>query len=286
MKRLILALQLLTRLPIRRNIEADARMYAGAAVFYPLAGFAVGVISAVAWLLGGLLVAGEYAMVSSSGIAALFAVIAMFAVTGGLHLDGLADSFDGLLSSRSPERMLEIMKDSRMGAMGAIALMLDIAARLILVSALMEIYPMSTVFMALIVAPCAAKTGIAAAAWVSSYARKDGLGRSVTEHTRLSTVLANLGIALALCAFVTVGIIVTESSYNDFLMLRNSVSAFVRSLSFVPEPYLLSPVLALVIGVVVSKLVARRLGGITGDILGMINEIAELSIMLLILAWR
>ncbi len=284
MKRLILAFQLLTRLPIRRQIDADARDYAGAAAFYPLAGLAVGIISALAYSFGGLIAPTDGVFMSygivSSGVSALFAVIAMVAVTGGLHLDGLADSFDGLLSSRSPERMLEIMKDSRMGVMGAIALILDIAARLILVSAL-EYYPRPTVFLALIVAPCAAKVGVVAAASVSPYARKDGLGKSVTEHTRFGTVLANVLIALVCCALVTVGIILAESRSSN-----SNVLYFFPPPSLVPEPFFVAPALVLLIGVIISKLVTKKLGGITGDILGMANEIAELSVMLLILAWR
>ncbi len=271
MKRLILAFQLLTRLPIRRQIDADSRMYASAAVFYPLCGFFVGMISAIAYLLGCLIVPGSAAHVGN-GVAALFAVIAMAAVTGGLHLDGLADTFDGLLSSRSPERMLEIMKDSRVGVMGAIVLILDIAARLIITVTLGFGMGMNALA-ALLIAPCAAKTAIAAAAWVSPYARNDGLGKSVTDQTRLGMVLANLGIALVCCAAVAAGS-VFAARWNIF----NS--------PFALTPYLLAPVLALLLGVILSKLIAKRLGGITGDILGAVNEITELSVMLFILAWR
>ncbi len=281
MKRVILAFQLLTRLPIRRQIDAHARMYAGAAAFYPLCGFVVGIISALAYLLGFILVFRSGAQAYSSAAGALFAVIAMFAVTGGLHLDGLADSFDGLLSSRSPERMLEIMKDSRMGVMGVLALILDIAARLIFVAA-MQGTPKAV--LALTVAPMAAKTAIAAAAGVSPYARKDGLGKSVTENTGVSIVLANFAIALVLAAVLAVVCFARPFVATGSGIVVSGVSVAFPWLA--AAPVMLAPVLALLIGVILSKLAAKKLGGITGDILGMVNEIAELSVMLLILAWR
>ena len=281
MKRVILAFQLLTRLPIRRQIDADARMYAGAAAFYPLCGFIVGIISALAFLLGFRLVFRSGAQAYSAATGALFAVIANFAVTGGLHLDGLADSFDGLLSSRTPERMLEIMKDSRMGVMGALALILDIAARLIF-GAAMQGTPKAV--LALTAAPMAAKTAIAAAAGVSPYARKDGLGKSVTENTGISIVLANFVIALVLAAVLAVVCLA-----RPFVATGTGIVVGGFPVAFpwlATAPFILAPVLVLLIGVIISKLVAKRLGGITGDILGMVNEIAELSVMLLILAWR
>ena len=282
MKRVILAFQLLTRLPIRRQIQADARMYAGAAAFYPLAGLAVGVISALAYLMGFWLVFRSGAYAFSAAIGALIAVIAMFAVTGGLHLDGLADSFDGLLSSRTPERMLEIMKDSRMGAMGGIALMLDIAARLMFIAAMQGTWK---AVLALTVAPIAAKTGIASAAWVSPYARKEGLGQSVTEHTRFGIVFANFVIALILAAILAAVCSPKPFSASGFGVSADGLIPG-ASVWLAMVPVVFAPVLALIIGVILSKLAAKRLGGITGDILGAVNEICEVSVMLLILAWR
>lgn len=256
MKSLILAFQLLTRLPIRARIDADMKMYAKAQMFYPLCGFVVGLVSLLAWWLGTLLAKGYT-------VAALLSALAMAITTGALHLDGLSDSADGLLSSRKPERMLEIMKDSHMGVMGAMALVFDIAARIIFVSQMEEL-----AWIALLVAPCAAKTAVSAAAWSSPYARKEGLGQSVTEHTKLSGVILNLCVALACVAAVAA----------SFELWRYNGALLCMAL----------PLLAGLAGIALARLVTKRLGGITGDILGAVNEIVELLILLIFIvsAWR
>lgn len=250
MKSMILALQLLTRLPIPVRIDADMKLYARAQVFYPLCGLVVGLLSLLAWRLGVFVSGGSYL------VAALLAALAMALTTGALHLDGLSDSADGLLSSREPERMLEIMKDSRMGVMGAMALVFDIVARLVFVSHMGE-----AAWLALLAAPIAAKSAVSAAAWSSPFARKEGLGQSIAEHTKLGGVLANIGVALVCVA----GIVIA-------LELWRCGGVWVL--------FLASPLVAGLLGFALARLVTKRLGGVTGDIYGAVNEIVELLIFL------
>lgn len=107
------AFQLLTRIPVPASIPFTPELLARSVVYYPLVGAVIGgiVAAAGAWLDG--------------GVPAMPAAVLLMAVwmllSGGLHMDGLMDTADGVLSHRSRERMLEIMKDSRVGAMGVIA---------------------------------------------------------------------------------------------------------------------------------------------------------------------
>lgn len=107
------AFQLLTRIPIPAAIPFTPEMLARSVAYYPVVGA----------VIGGIVAAAGACMDGS--VPAMPAAVLLMAVwlllSGGLHMDGLMDTADGILSHRSRERMLEIMKDSRVGAMGVIA---------------------------------------------------------------------------------------------------------------------------------------------------------------------
>ena len=108
------ALQFLTRLPTPSLEGFEADWIARSAPWYPVVGWIVGAISAGALLLASHLWLGLPA--------AAIALAVGFVVTGGFHEDGLADTADGLGGGQTPERRLEIMKDSRIGSYGVLAL--------------------------------------------------------------------------------------------------------------------------------------------------------------------
>src|SRR5690606_5946187 len=98
------ALQFLTRLPIRVQLNYNEDLFRRSTVYYPAAGALIGLLTAIA---GFLL---TYALPAAP--ASVLVLSVWIGLTGALHLDGLMDTADGLLSHRSRERMLEIMKDS------------------------------------------------------------------------------------------------------------------------------------------------------------------------------
>lgn len=116
------AFTLLTRLPIPVNHQIAGERAARAAWAYPLVGAVLG-------LIAGLLALGIAALGVSSGLAAALALGALMMLTGGLHEDGIADCADGFGGGATPARRLEIMKDSRVGAFGAAALIVVVLAR-------------------------------------------------------------------------------------------------------------------------------------------------------------
>lgn len=118
MRAFIAALQFITAIPLGRGGSWDPR---GMIPHFPLVGL----------LLGGILLAVDAVAVRfwSPAVAALVDVVALAALTGAFHLDGLADTADGLYGTRGRERALEIMKDSRIGAMGMIAVALCLAVK-------------------------------------------------------------------------------------------------------------------------------------------------------------
>jgi adenosylcobinamide-GDP ribazoletransferase len=123
-----LALSFLTIIPAYGNQVADDKEMAKSLYYYPLVGFIIGAFLALlAWLshLLGLAWGGDALI-----------LVSWIIISGGLHLDGLMDSADGLFSGRDRERKLEIMKDSRVGAMGGIALVSVVLLKFTLIASL------------------------------------------------------------------------------------------------------------------------------------------------------
>ncbi len=112
------AVRFLTILPFGRCHSFDAR---SALVYFPVCGLLIGAVLAA--------INAVISLWWPDSIAALAVVLALVVLTGGLHLDGLADTADGLYGHRSPEQALAIMKDSRIGAMGTIAIVCCLSAK-------------------------------------------------------------------------------------------------------------------------------------------------------------
>ncbi|MGA0540162.1 adenosylcobinamide-GDP ribazoletransferase [Neotabrizicola sp. VNH66] len=218
------ALSLLTRLPV----PAHAFRGAAGAWAWALVGALVGGFGAAAGALAAWAGAGP-------GPAAAAALAAMALTTGGLHEDGLADTADGLLGGRDRDRRLEIMKDSRIGSYGALALMLVTLAQwsalaaasapALIAAAALSRAPMAAVMAAL---PPARATGLSA-----------GTGRP-TAGTALAACALALLIALALCG----------------------TKALVAAAAI------------LVLTTLLARVAQSRIGGQTGDILGASQQIA------------
>lgn len=236
------AVVFLTRIPIPWQVDdLDGRL-ARCTPWFPVVGLALGGLAAIAWALGNAL--GEPAI----GAVAAVAVTAL--ATGAFHEDGLADTFDGLGGSPDRERALAIMKDSRIGAFGTVALVLVLLARVVALTALGP-------------AAVGALIGGHALARLSSlplirrlpYARADGgAGKPFAGGVTDSGLLG----ATAFTALLS-------------LVLWGSGAVVV---------WLAGAVVMLVTG----AWYRRRLGGITGDTLGATNQFVELATYLALLA--
>lgn len=124
---ILLAIQFMTRIPIKKEIEFTNKNLKSAISAFPLIGMLIGLISGLLYRL-----LAEH----NSQIAAGVCVFAMVALSGGLHLDGLSDTMDGFLSGRDKERTMEIMKDSRLGTFGALGLILVILLKFVFLGGL------------------------------------------------------------------------------------------------------------------------------------------------------
>ncbi len=185
MSALVAAVRLLTVIPVPFSRDLSARAMSQSAAFFPLVGIGIGgSMAGVAWAAS---------LVLPPMVAAGLAVFAGVVLTGALHLDGLADTADGLFGGRTPERRLEIMKDPHVGAFGAVA----IGVALLLKFGTLSAAAASDLWVAIVLAPMLGR--LAAAAVVASFrnVRSQGLGAPFAAGPRLSIVAAGAASIVA-----------------------------------------------------------------------------------------
>ena len=226
------AIRTLTILPCPGR---EAASLASALPWFPCVGLLIGAgLVFIGWVIGGLV---DWPL----GAAAV-AVAWMAWVTGGLHLDGLADTVDGLAGGRTRERALEIMKDSRVGALGAIALAVVLLLKVIAVARLVELQtwrwlpvPVILARLAQVQLSVALPYARAEGGTASAFVRESGLGAYAVAAIS----------AMVLCALLA-----------DFA----GIAAWLAATG---------------VAVVIGAGMRRRLGGVTGDVLGYASEMTE-----------
>lgn len=167
--------------------------------------------------------------------------------TGGLHLDGVSDSADGLLSGRERERMLAIMKDSHIGTFGVVALIALLGLKFVAIYSLLEHWQL----LPLLIAPVLGRGLAVFASAVYPYAREEGMGNLFIGKVRPSDLWIN--------GLIMIGV----------LLLLDGLMGILVGLMTVATLWLL------------LQSIAKKLGGITGDILGLVIEGTELVVILL-----
>ncbi len=244
-----LALRFLTRLPLPAGPAPidPATAAPAAAAWFPLAGAVVGVVTAAVYALA----ARWFGPLASSTLAVLAGVL----VTGAFHLDGLADTADGLACGGGRDKRLAVMRDPRVGTMGALAAG---ASLLLKVAFLSEMEPDAAAF-TLVLAPVMGRWGMVLAMPRHPYAREEpGLGRAFAEGTGPRQVLAATAqVVLVLAAQVAL------AGPAPTAVMRAAAAAG----------------LAAGAARLVAVFLARRLGGLTGDTYGAINEVVEVAIL-------
>jgi adenosylcobinamide-GDP ribazoletransferase len=239
-----LALSFLTTIPTPAAAFVEGG-FGRLAKWFPWVGLILGLILAGSqWLLSLVLPAPVTAVL----------IVALWAwLTGGLHLDGLADCGDGLLAAVSRERRLEILKDSRLGAFGAILLVLFLLAKGTATSAS---FGAGVVFLpvpsfALILAPVLGRWFILIAARQPS-ARPGGMGdwfaASLTPRTLFQATILPLSLVVA----------------GGWYDVRTVWAALLAGL----------------VTFLILRLARSRLGGVTGDVFGLVVEMTELAVLL------
>jgi adenosylcobinamide-GDP ribazoletransferase len=237
---LLTAFTLLTRLPLARFAAAGATGDLARCVWaFPVVGLIVGALGGLAYYLG-------HAAGLPPWVAACWSVTAMLMVTGALHEDGLADTADGLGGGATRDHKLEIMRDSRIGSYGALALTLSLLVRVGAVTALATPGP---VFAGLVAAGVLGRGGILLVLLTLRPAREDGLGVAMRSAGAAGIVLG-LGLAV-----VSAGIC---------LPIRVALACVIVGSGA---------------ALAMAMLARRQLGGYTGDVLGATEVLVECAVL-------
>lgn len=239
MKRFILLIGFLTRLPVPTTLGFDEYFYKSA-VYFPVVGAILGSIYYVcAAILQHFL---------PSFLVAILVTLLTVLLTGGLHLDGVADSFDGLFSYRKKDQILEIMKDSRIGTNGVLALFFVLLLKVGFLSMLFD----KGVYVSVFMMPVFARYGQIILCYRAHYARENGMGQvfigKITNTLLMQTTLYLVLVGIAFHLFYLDNILL-----DIFFLPVLFISVFfIRRISY------------------------RKIEGITGDIVGCTCEIIEL----------
>jgi len=241
MRDFLRALSFLTILPVGQIQVSEERELARSMAFFPFAGLAVGLLLVLVYYLLSSLLPRPIVLWLTIGCLAF--------LTRGLHLDGFADTLDGLAAGGPKDKILDVMRDSRIGAFGVVGLILLIGAKYLLLDQTLDKYiPRSLIAMTLM-----GRYAMVLVCYRSPYARPgEGLGRPFTEHLTVREIIissvSTFGIGVLLMGFKGV-----------LVFLGTGLFSLGYRLFFL-----------------------KKLQGVTGDILGAANELTEVLCLILL----
>lgn len=238
---MVAAVQTLTRLPVTSAAPPSERVLGWSAAFYPVVGLLLGAAGASVQFAASLLFSPE--------VSALFVLAAWMFLTGALHEDGLADTFDAFGSQHSKEGILRVMKDSRIGVYGALAL----GVSLLLRWQALALLPPGDVIFALVASQVIPRTGVVVLAWLAGPA-SSGAGGTFAASVRKTP------LAVAFC--LTAGALSPFGQGHAIMAVAGLCLAIVGG---------------------AALYFRARIGGVTGDCLGAANQLQEMTVLLMIL---
>lgn len=240
------ALKFLTILPIGRSRQDSLDEIGGSVVYYPVVGVIIGLfLAGLNWL---------FDMALPPALANALLLISLVIISGALHLDGFIDTCDGIAGHKPPEARWQVMHDSRSGAFGVVGAVLILLLQYVSLNSV----PVAALPAALVLMPALARWAMVYAIFAYPYARPEGLGKIIKQAAGWQRFTAATVIALAAAVIL----------------------ARLAGLGYLAGP-------AIVLGVWVIIMLAaaffkKMFAGLTGDTYGAINEIAEVSTLILI----
>jgi len=233
----ISALQFLTILKIKNNIEE--KYLPSSLIFFPLVGLIIGFLASILNLSLSYLFTSLF-----SDTLTIFFIIFF---TGGIHIDGVADTFDGIFGGKNKEEILKIMRDKNIGTFGVISVIFVILLKIFLLNSLDK----TLKFKSFLLFPLISRWAIVFSIYFFPYGRESGKGEIFFKNINLKI--------FSLSTILTFGLI--------FFIDYNFISLFLFSIVFT---FLL------------CKFFIKKIDGLTGDTLGAINEFNEVIELLLI----
>lgn len=243
MNNFLVGLQFLTRITVKKNLDWSETACGGSVKFFPLIGTILGIIYVIASYIIYFLLPEHNINLSAHLVGFILLALNIF-LTGALHCDGFVDTMDGILSGRTRDRILEIMKDSRVGAHGATALILLLIGKFAMFSDLNANLALTALFLMPIIPRCCMSIAVIN----FPYARKEGLGKAFHEYSSTKDML--------LASFFT--------CLLSILLGTIAIIAYILT-TFIMYTF--------------NRYVSRLLGGLTGDVYGATTELGEFVVL-------
>ncbi|MFD3156277.1 adenosylcobinamide-GDP ribazoletransferase [Haloimpatiens sp. FM7330] len=239
-----LLIQFLTRIPVNKSLPCEKENFKKGAIFFPIIGLIVGGLQ---WIISCL-----FSKILPPTITAVLAIAAAILITGGLHVDGWGDVFDGFFSFKGgKEKIIEIMKDSRIGAYAGIAILCNILLKYSAISYLID----KNLLNAIIIAPVVGRCSLIFISYIGKNAKKTGSGNIFIGNMDIKRVV----ISYLITALITIPLI----GVKDGLVIMGS---------------------SIIITFLVNKFCEHYIDGLTGDTLGFTNEAVEQLVLVVFIA--
>ena len=247
MKNFINALQFLTIVTVSKRHKVEDGDLAKSMVYFPVVGFLIGCFLVYADKL-------FFLIALPNTIVNLLLVALSVLVTRALHIDGLADTLDGIMGGTTKSMRLAIMKDSRIGTAGVVGILFILLMKYL---CLINLFNGEKVA-ALLITPVLSRWSQTIMAFRGNYGREDGMAKAFVGHLGVGGFVYTSILAVGFTAFV----IMQEDARALFLIV--SVIIGVALLTLLGRWYLV-----------------RKLGGVTGDAIGAVSELNEVLVLLL-----
>lgn len=245
LNRFFFALTFLTRIPVPVKIEYNKEIPAKSMLFYPVTGAIIGVITVLIDYFIFRFFPGE--------VRNVLVLILLIYLTGGLHLDGFIDTIDGIFSNRKPSRIIQIMHDSQVGAFGVIGLVLLMFLKFSLLLNLTGIKRISL----LILMPVLSRFIMVLFIRYFPIAESSKLGTDFKKGLTWKEVTGSAGLMIIIL----------------FMLIKYTYISFFQ--------YLIILVVSIVIALLIGYYIINKIKGITGDVLGAVNEIIEIAVLMM-----
>lgn len=242
------ALQFFTRIPIPRWVGFDERWLQHASRYFPAVGIVVALMCALVYVLASLF--------WNQSVAVLLSMGAGIYLTGAFHEDGFADTCDGFGGGMTEERVLEIMKDSRIGAYGTIGIGLMLALKWVTLASL----PSPSVVAALLIVHPFSRLAAISLVWRMNYAKANGKAKPIGQE------MSNGEFCIAAATALLPMLVLSLTGWMPW------------------EAIAAGMFLAAIASVWLARMFQRRINGYTGDCLGAVQQAAEVAFYLGILA--
>lgn len=245
------SISFLTILPVKSNVSTTEE-FRKIVLFFPLTGLILGTYYYICSYVA-------YYVTKSTFFSAIIYTSLTVILTGGLHYDGLSDSFDGLFCGKDRYKILEVMSDSRIGTFGVLSIVLNIILKtgiiyLLIQEEILHFAIFSVIF---------SRTMQVIFAYSSNYAKDDGMGNIFIGK------IDKKQFSFVICSFFILSFAVAVVFSPSNLILRDLVLRY----------FIISTILSVLVLLRMKKSIEQKIGGITGDILGLVAEVSETTFL-------